>query len=216
MTPSQRKKNLDNAWRVVAGAPRKSYLGKGRKLTPVQNRWVRSLLSVWGETFGGSTCYFLSGGGGMWGRIVQEEWNDDQMERFGCVFTQMRELGYCGEELIKKSAEILWPKKSLNSILARADNKEQADFIEKAILKAFSISSPIYIFGKMYYTGIDSNYTNMGDKLRERYAPFLTKKQSEDRVRWCIDLFNTAAFDAINAEIRAERALNFQKKLENE
>lgn len=211
MTPSKKKEVIHNAWHIVATAPRKSYLGRARKLTPVQDRWIRGLLSLWGETYGGSTCYSLSGGGGMWARIVHEEWNDTQMERFGVVLSQVRALGYTGEELIKKSAEILWPKKSLTSMLKQAENENEADFIEKAIIGAFQKNNPIYIFGKDYYTGIDSSYTNMGKKMHYHYAPFLTPKQCQDRIRWCIDLFNSAAFSAIKDAICAESAINSQK-----
>ncbi|MDE9567074.1 hypothetical protein KKI93_24630 [Xenorhabdus bovienii] len=38
-----------NSYRHVANAPRKSYLGKARRLTPTQDRWVRAILSLWAD-----------------------------------------------------------------------------------------------------------------------------------------------------------------------
>ncbi len=40
-------------WQELAKAPRKSYLGKYKKLTPMQERWIKAILCVWAEEFGG-------------------------------------------------------------------------------------------------------------------------------------------------------------------
>lgn len=47
------KKENEKVWSELARVPRRSYLGKYRRLTPSQNRWVRSLLNHWGSVFGG-------------------------------------------------------------------------------------------------------------------------------------------------------------------
>ncbi|MDO3422733.1 hypothetical protein QWI30_29245 [Citrobacter freundii] len=50
---SVERTNPQNAWVMLAAAPRRSYLGKYRRLTPSQSRWVRSLLNHWGGMYGG-------------------------------------------------------------------------------------------------------------------------------------------------------------------
>lgn len=215
MTPNQKRQLKNNAWSAAAAAPRKSYLGKLKRLNEVQAGWIKSLLSVWGECVGGSTAGHLTGGGGsFWGCIIHEDWNDDQAQKITRVLNELRKAGYKGEELIAMAKTIIWPKESLADMIANAKEADDATFVESVILKAFKKDNPVYILGLDYYT-TTKTVTDMGRYMRHYHAPHLTRIQSEDRVRWCIELFNYAAFVAIRAAICAENAEKSEKILEN-
>ena len=54
MTPRQKRQYLEGLGKT-AMAPRKSWLGKSILLTDVQSGWIKSLLTVWGESVRGGT-----------------------------------------------------------------------------------------------------------------------------------------------------------------
>lgn len=43
-----KRADQNTEWSELAKFPRRSYLGKYRRLKPSQERWIRSLLSLWG------------------------------------------------------------------------------------------------------------------------------------------------------------------------
>lgn len=43
-----KRADQNTEWSELAKVPRRSYLGKYRRLKPSQERWIRSLLSLWG------------------------------------------------------------------------------------------------------------------------------------------------------------------------
>ncbi|MCP6588041.1 hypothetical protein NL514_28055, partial [Klebsiella pneumoniae] len=108
--------------------PRRSYLGKYRRLKPSQERWIRSLLALWGSVFGGSGTGHLSGGGGMWSMIISG-WSGEQQEKIADVLTRLKKIGYSGENLIVMARAIIWPKKSLNEVISNAIDRDEADFM---------------------------------------------------------------------------------------
>lgn len=203
--------NPENAWIKLAAAPRRSYLGKYRRLTPAQNRWVRSLLNHWGGAYGGSGTEHLSGGGGMWSMILTG-WTGEQQERITTVLAGLRKIGYTGDALLQQARAIMWPKKSLSDLIGKAGDQEEADFMESIILKSFRAGSPVYEIGKDYYTWRRS-ITDMARWMQHYHAPFLTEKQCIDRVRWCIELFNSAVFFTLIAEIGIENDDKSKKDL---
>lgn len=81
MTPRQRRIHRA-AIEKVAAAPRKSWLGKFMPMTSVQSAWVKSLLSLWGECYGGKTSEeTMLESSCFWSRIRTEEWSDTQAKR---------------------------------------------------------------------------------------------------------------------------------------
>ena len=84
------------SWMKLSAVPRRSYLGKYRRLTPSQSRWVRSLLGLWGRELGGSGTEHLSGGGGMWSMILTG-WTGEQQERITTILAGLRKMGYSGD-----------------------------------------------------------------------------------------------------------------------
>lgn len=196
MIPTKKKAIEQKAWGVISSAPRKSYLGKVRRISSIQSQWIRALLSVWGDIYGGRTDSQLRGGGGMWSCIVQEDWTDEQGARIAKTIRDLRKIGYRGDELLQKARGILWPGKSLGEMLEGAGANDDADFVEKAILAALKKDNPIYIVGVDYYAN-KKTVTEMGRLIQYYHAPWLSRIQAEDRVRWCIELFNSAVFFAI-------------------
>ncbi|WP_227136717.1 hypothetical protein [Kosakonia radicincitans] len=190
------------AWSELAKVPRRSYLGKYRRLKPSQARWVRSLLSLWGSVYGGSGTEHLSGGGGMWSMIITG-WSGEQQEKITDVLTRLKKIGYSGENLIVMARAILWPKKSLSEIIASAIDRDEADFMEAVILKSFPKEGLVYEVGKRYYASRQP-LVDMARWMQYHYAPFLTEKQCIDRIRWCVELFNSAVFFTLIAELRIE------------
>ena len=199
------------SWMKLAAVPRRSYLGKYRRLTPSQSRWVRSLLGMWGREFGGSGTEHLTDSAGMWSMIITG-WTGEQQERITTVLAGLRKMGYSGDQLITQAKAILWPKKSLSELMGKAADEEEAEFMERIILKSFAKNSIVYEIGKDYYTW-RKTINDMARWMQRYHAPFLTEKQCIDRVRWCIELFNSAVFFTLIAELGAEREENCRKNL---
>lgn len=192
----------DCSWMKLAAVPRRSYLGKYRRLTPSQSRWVRSLLGLWGSEFGGSGTEHLTDGGGMWSMILTG-WTGEQQERITTVLAGLRKMGFTGDQLITQAKAIVWPKKSLSDLMGKAADEEEAEFMERMILNSFAKKSVVYEIGKDYYTW-RKTINDMARWMQCYHAPFLTEKQCIDRVRWCIELFNSAVFFTLIAELGIE------------
>ncbi|QHD95034.1 hypothetical protein GSM99_11230 [Proteus terrae subsp. cibarius] len=82
---------------------------------------------------------------------------------------------------------------------------DEADFVEKAILKAFDKSNPVYVVATDYYLGRNTMQT-LANYIQQQIAPWLTTKQCIDRVRWCITLFNAKLYMVLQDEIARERS----------
>lgn len=180
----------EQAWHQLAKTPRKSYLAKVKRLTPMQERWVKAILGLWASEVGG-TVYYGGSGNGIW-RFVSG-WSGEEMDRFTQVFDSLSKLGYQGQELLQKAQILLWPEKSIGNLLQRAGDQDDADFVEKTILQTFTKSDPIYIVARKYYIGRHT-VQELANYMQRHIAPWLTNKQCADRVRWCIELFNARVF----------------------
>ncbi len=191
-------------YRYVADSPRKSYLGKARRLTPSQDRWVRAIISLWAGEMKDDSYLGLSWGSGSIWRFVTG-WSGENIERFTKVFEQLKKEGYTGSELEEKAKSILFPKQSLSNMFQRANDVDEADFVEKAILKAFDKSNPVYVVATDYYLGRNTMQT-LANYIQQQIAPWLTIKQCIDRVRWCITLFNAKLYMVLQDEIARERS----------
>lgn len=208
---SVQRADPNNAWMKLAQAPRRSYLGEYRRLTPSQSRWVRSLLGHWGGEYGGSGTVHLSGGGGMWSMILTG-WTGEQQERITTVLAGLRKMGYSGDQLVIQARAIIWPKKSIADLIGKAGDEEEAEFMESVILKSFGKNSIVYEIGRDYYTW-RKTINDMARWMQNYHAPFLTEKQCIDRVRWCIELFNSAVFFTLIAELGYENDEKCKKDL---
>ncbi|EPG5002506.1 hypothetical protein P9911_008165 [Klebsiella oxytoca] len=201
MLLSRRKLTRVNAFHKAATAPRKSYLGRFKPLNDIQAAWIKSLLSAWGDEFGGKTREeYCLGGVGFWSCLKDEEWSDGRAQKLTDTLKKLHSMGLRGEKLLEATQAIIWPKKSLLEMLTECDKKESNDFIEQAILSILTHDDPVYIVGIDYYTNkkriseIAKNLTNV--------APWLTRKQSEDRARWCLEIFRAKVFLSVRQSMR--------------
>ncbi|AGO56577.1 hypothetical protein SOD_c36190 [Serratia plymuthica 4Rx13] len=215
MTPQQKRTLTHDSWTTVSRVTRKQYLGKFKRLTRLQTLWITSLLNAWGDMYGGNTDGKLkcSGGGGVWGQIMPEQWDDESAARIVKVMADLRALGYRGEEQLKKATTILWPQRSLESMLVAADAGEECDFMEKAVLASMKHDNPVYVIGKLFYSGRNNTVSVLGRYMQNHYAPWLTRDQVDDRVRWCIEIFNSSVFFAVRAAICIENAEDSKNNL---
>lgn len=147
----------------------------------------------------------------MWSMILTG-WIGEQQERITTVLTGLRKMGYSGDQLIAQAKAIIWPKKSLSELMGKASDEEETEFMERVILKSFNKNSIVYEIGKDYYTWRKS-IVDMARWMQRYHAPYLTEKQCIDRVRWCIELFNSAVFFTLIAELGRENAENCKKDL---
>lgn len=116
---------------------------RGKKtITPSQRVWTRYMLSLWGHYLGGDDA--PSGCVNVIGRLmVRSEWSETQSERIVEVVNSLHKQGYRGEELFKKSREIVIPAASASNIIALAKESDDAAFVESVMKKAIKRESPI-------------------------------------------------------------------------
>lgn len=202
MTPRQRRAHT-KALEHAAAAPRKSWLGKYRPLTDIQSAWTKSLLTVWGECYGGRTSeQSRLDGGGFWNDLQGDEWSDAAAKRITDTIKGLRKIGYRGEDLLKMAKGILWPKPTLSDSLDAQMKKDDGDFVEKCILSALKNDDPVYVVGVAFYSG-RKRISDIGRYL-QRVAPWLSRQQAEDRARWCISHFNCAVFLSMKAALKRD------------
>jgi hypothetical protein len=192
MTPRQRRQH-QAAIEKAASAPRKSWLGRFTPLKPVQSAWIKSLLTAWGESFGGRTydekC--LGGSSDFWSHLTEGGWSDDGALRITEVINSLHKEGLRGDALLCTACQFLFPG-SLSAAIDREARREESDFMESAILSTLNRDDPVYRIGVSYYT----TRKRVNDLAREltAIAPWLTEKMAKDRVRWCLDIFRAKVF----------------------
>jgi hypothetical protein len=149
MTPMQRRRH-NKALNEVALATHKRYLGRAKLLTGIQSGWIKSLLTVWGDTMRGEAAPRLPRSHECWRVIRGDRWSDKSLERFTAAIKQGEE-GYRGQHALNRAHAILWPKPT-TSIIDTAIRDDDADFVEECVLKAFDTTDPVYIVGVSFYT----------------------------------------------------------------
>ena len=194
-----------NVWHDLAKAPRKSYLARVVRITPVQERWVKSILNMWGDELGGRTgpeCKC-----GVIGRLMVRDCTDSKTTaELLKLVNELHALGYKGKALIQKGEEILTPKRSVRSLIDSTYNADEAAFVDSVISAIFKPSDPIRAVAIKYYCD-NRSIQNIADYLATVGGIMLTNDQSRDRVRWCLDLFNAKIYRALKAEMEKEKLL---------
>lgn len=200
MTPQQRRKHT-TALNELAIATHKRYLGRATLLTGIQSGWIKSLLTVWGDTMRGEGAPRLPRSHECWRVIRGERWSDKSLERFTAAIKQARDEGFRGQQVLNRAYSILWPKPA-TSIIDNAIRDDDADFIEQCLLKAFDLNDPVYVIGMNYYT----TRKKIADLSRElqRTAPWLTFKMAKDRVNWCLQIFQAKTFLSARQVMKAQ------------
>ncbi|WP_273827457.1 hypothetical protein [Providencia rettgeri] len=182
--------------------------GSGRKNALESKRaWVRYMLMTWGKVYGGDD---YAGGGecSVIGRLmIRSDWSENEGKRIIGVVNDLHKMGYKGDELFKKSHEILNPKSSLSDLIALAKESDDAAFIEGVINKTFKLDNPIrHVAIKRY---CDRKYTQkMARELT--FKKKISIQQSTRRIEWALDLLEEELFYAIKREEEKIINVNYQ------
>jgi len=148
----------------------------------------------------------------MWSHLMTG-WSSEQQEKITHVLSGLRRIGYQGEALFIMAQKIIWPKRTLGELIGSASDEEAAGFMERIILQSFGNNNPVYEIGRDYYTW-NKFIISMARWLNHYYAPFLTEKQCIDRVRWCVELFNSAVYFTLFDELCRENSKKTEKELQ--
>ena len=181
---------------------KKRYLKPVKLITPLQSAWVRCLLDVWGEKYGGSVGPD-SGKSSVIGRLmIRKEWNDRESERILEVVDNLHKQGYKGNELFIKAQQLINPQNSVSNLLDRANEQEDADIVEAVICRMFEPANPIRHVAIKYYCE---------RKCAQDIAYELSRvtgihpENAKTRVKWCRQLLEAGVYHAIVADINANR-----------
>lgn len=198
MTPRQHRKH-NEALNEVATATHKRYLGRPVLLTGIQSAWIKSLLTVWGESSRGETAPRKPTSHSCWWMIRKGHWSEKALKRFTEAIEQARSEGFRGQHALNRARVILWPAPPA-SVIDTAISDDDADFVEQCLLDEFDARDPIYIVGLSYYT----TRKKISDITRElqQLAPWLTSDQARERVKWCLKIFQGRAFLSARKSLR--------------
>lgn len=177
---------------------RKQYLQPVKLITPLQSAWIRCLLDMWGEKYGGNVGP-ESGKVSVIGRLmIRKEWNDRESERIMEVVENLHKQGYRGDELFIKAQQLINPQNSVSNLLERANEQEDADLVESVICRIFAPNNPIRHVAIKYYCE---------RKCAQDIAYELSRltgihiETSRKRIRWCRELLEASLYHAIKQEL---------------
>lgn len=181
---------------------KKRYLKPVKLITPLQSAWVRCLLDVWGEKYGGHVGPD-SGKCSVIGRLmIRQEWNDRESERIIDVVNNLHKQGYRGDELFIKAKQLINPQHSVSNLLDRANEQEDADLVESVICSTFAPDNPIRHVAIKYYCE---------RKCAQDIAYELSRltgihpENAKTRIKWCRQLLEASVYHAIRNEMEAKR-----------
>ncbi|WP_145055745.1 hypothetical protein [Mixta calida] len=181
---------------------KKRYLKPVKLITPLQSAWVRCLLDVWGEKYGGHVGPD-GGKSSVIGRLmIRKEWNDRESERIMEVVNNLHKQGYRGDELFIKAKQLINPEHSVSNLLDRANEQEDADLVESVICSTFALDNPIRHVAIKYYCE---------RKCAQDIAYELSRltgihpENAKTRIKWCRQLLEASVYHAIRNEMEAKR-----------
>lgn len=181
---------------------KKRYLKPVKLITPLQSAWVRCLLDVWGEKYGGHVGPD-GGKSSVIGRLmIRKEWNDRESERIMEVVHNLHKQGYRGDELFIKAKQLINPEHSVSNLLDRANEQEDADLVESVICSTFALDNPIRHVAIKYYCE---------RKCAQDIAYELSRltgihpENAKTRIKWCRQLLEASVYHAIRNEMEAKR-----------
>ncbi|MGG6193035.1 hypothetical protein ACQV2B_02910 [Pantoea allii] len=181
---------------------KKRYLKPVKLITPLQSAWVRCLLDMWGEKYGGS----VGPDGGkinVIGRLmIRKEWNDRESARIIEVVENLHKQGYKGNDLFIKAQQLINPQNSVSSLLDRANEQEDADLVESVICRIFQPSNPIRHVAIKYYC---ERKCSQDIAIELSRLTGIDAQSSWRRIKWCRELLEACVFHAINSDLEAIR-----------
>lgn len=181
---------------------KKRYLKPVKLITPLQSAWVRCLLDVWGEKYGGSVGPD-SGKTSVIGRLmIRKEWNDRESARIMEVVDNLHKQGYKGNELFLKAQQIINPQNSVSNLLDRANEQEDADLVESIIARIFAPDNPIRHVAIKHYC---ERKCSQDIAIELARLTGITPESSWRRIKWCRELLEASIYHAIMTDIEANR-----------
>ncbi|MDV5140847.1 hypothetical protein [Chimaeribacter arupi] len=183
---------------------KKRYLKSVKLITPLQSAWVRCILDVWGSKYGGNEG--PAGASSVIGRLmIRQSWNDRESERIMEVVNNLHKQGYTGNELFLKAQQLINPQNSISNLLDRANEQEDADYVEAIICRLFEPANPIRHVAIKYYCD---------RKCSQDIAYELSRltgihiESSRKRIRWCRELLEAGLYHAIMQNMDAKTHKN--------
>ncbi|QHM76517.1 hypothetical protein C7M52_02493 [Mixta theicola] len=180
---------------------KKRYLKPVRLITPLQSAWVRCLLGIWGEKYGGHVGPD-SGKCSVIGRLmIRQEWSDRESERIMDVVNNLHKQGYRGDELFIKAKQLVNPQNSVSNLIERANERDDADLVESVICSTFAPDNPIRHVAIKYYCE---------RKCAQDIAYELSRltgihpENAKTRIKWCRQLLEASVYHAIRNEMEAK------------
>lgn len=181
---------------------KKRYLTPIKLITPLQSAWVRCLLDVWGEKYGGEVGP-ERGRSSVIGRLmIRQEWNDREMERILDVVNNLHKQGYKGNELFLKAQQLINPRNSVSNLLDRANEQEDADIVEAVMCRLFQPANPIRHVAIKYYCERKCSQDIAMELAR---LTGIDAQSSWRRIKWCRELLEASVFHAIVSEMDAKK-----------
>jgi len=201
MLTHKKRREQQKAFEAAAAAPRKSWLGRFTPLTGIQSAWIKSLLTVWGESMRGGMTPRKPKGHACWRFQKGMQWSDAVLERFTVAITQAREEGFRGQQALNRAHAILWPVPA-KRVIDTAIQDDDVDFVEQCVLQAFEATDPVYVIGTSYYT----TRKKISDLTRDlqQIAPWLTADEARKRVRWCVEIFRAKVYLSARQRLKTD------------
>lgn len=179
---------------------RRAWCRGKRTIIPAQRVWTRYLLILWGKHLGGDD----SPGGcvNVIGRLmIRTDWSQQQAERIVEVVNSLHEQGYKGDDLFKRSREIIIPGTSAASIIALAKESDDAAYVEKVMSKTIKRDSPIRDVAIKRYCERKSPQ----DIARQiNHFTGCDIQYARKRVIWCEEILEEEMYYAIKREMEEE------------
>lgn len=178
---------------------KKRYLKPVKLITPLQSAWVRCILDVWGSKYGGNEGPV--GASSVIGRLmIRQSWNDRESERIMEVVNNLHKQGYTGNELFLKAQQLINPQNSISNLLDRANEQEDADYVEAIICRLFEPANPIRHVAIKYYCDRKCSQ-DIAYELSRLTGMHL--ENSKTRVKWCRELLEASVYHAIANDMEA-------------
>jgi hypothetical protein len=160
------------------------------------------MLILWGRHLGGDDSPI--GCVSVIGRLmIRSEWSEDKSKRIVDVVERLHEQGYRGDELFKRSREIIVPGTSTRDIIALAKESDDAAFVELVMSKAIKRDSPIRSVAIKRYCD---------RKCPQDIARMISNKTGCDvqaarkRVIWCEEILEEEMYFAIKRSMQDENS----------
>lgn len=181
---------------------KKRYLKPVKLITPLQSAWVRCLLDMWGEKYGGHVGPD-SGKCSVIGRLmIRKEWNDRESARIMEVVENLHEQGYRGDDLFIRAKQLINPKNSVSNLLDRANEQEDADLVESVICRLFAPDNPIRHVAIKYYC---ERKCAQDIALELARLTGIDSSSAWRRIKWCRELLEASVFHAIVFEMATNK-----------